>query len=67
MATHHAAQQDAGRIPTAAAHATAWSVRHVAAAAAWVLVPHDDRVPSAVQHVLWFAALVVVFVAAARP
>ena len=67
MSTHRAAQRDAARVPTAVGHATAWSARHVAAAAAWVLVPHDDRVPSAVQHVLWFAALVVVFVAAARP
>jgi len=33
---------------------------------AWVLVPHDDRIPSAIQQVLWFAGFVVVFVAVAR-
>jgi hypothetical protein len=67
MATHHAAQQDAGRVPTAAAHATAWSARHIGWAVAWILTPHDDRIPSLIQHALWFAAFVVLFVVADQP
>ena len=67
MPTHHAARpQQAGRVPTTAAHATAWSARHVGSAVAWVLTPHDDRIPSVVQNAVQFAALAVVFVAAAR-
>lgn len=67
MATQHAARpQHAGRVPTAAVHATAWTARLIGSATAWVLTPHDDRIPSLVQHVLWFAALLGLFVAAAR-
>lgn len=66
MATHHAAQQDAGRVPTAAAQVTAWSARHIGSAVAWILTPHDDRIPSAIQHGLWFAGLLVLFVCWAR-
>jgi hypothetical protein len=42
-ARHAARPQRTGPVTTA-----------VAKGLAWVLVPHDDRIPSAIQHVLWF-------------
>jgi hypothetical protein len=65
-ARHAAEPQRTGPVVTATAKTLAATGRGVAAATAWVLTPHDDRVPNLVQYLLWFAALAALFLLGAR-